>query len=589
MIVLGMILLVGAMLDALGIVILFPFIKGIISPDALTSEPVFIYLASLFDLTFDDNQLTVLAIVAVSFFLGKNIFGLVLAYWRNRLFNFSVALEATAFLGRYLRAPHEFHLNRRTPEIFRNLNVSMPVIFKSVFVSVFEIIFEISTGIAIFVTLLLINPHITLSATGIVISILVVFGLFMPRLMKSFGRQANALDAALVRATLQPLHALKEISVLGKERFFEKAYERSASNYARVKTISGTLKDSPRYVSETILVLALVAVTFFMLDTQTSTGDLVATLGVFAAAAFRMVPSINRVIAAVSQISFARAFVDAVYSEMKALGEFTRREPANIGAPITVSRRIAFQNVSFVYPESEYPSVKDLNIEVRRGSSTAIVGASGAGKTTVINLLLGLVTPLDGQILIDDNVLDSKNLRQWQRNIGFVPQEINLIDDSLRQNVALGEKPSVVDDGRIWEILHTVQLVDFVRQLPEGLDTVLGEDGVRFSGGQRQRIGLARALYHDPGVLIFDEPTSALDHETEARITNTLNALRTHKTLFIVTHRLNTVRKCDALAFLEDGELNDFGTYDELVSRNEKFREMASMEADSLVDKEAIS
>jgi len=564
----------SSLLDALGIAVVFPFIKVLIDPQSASSLP---YIPEAMDwLNFDVNESIIapLAMMIIVFFIAKNVFLVYADFWRNDFSNTCQVELTTQLLNGYLRSSYVFHLKKNRSELLRNINNSVPIVFKTVFLSFIEICIEVLTALAIFMTLLAVNPDITIAIGLLVSGLFLLFTLVLPKIMRHFGVQANLFSEAIVRTVLQALGAVKEISVLGREREFERAYETVAAKYGRVKTVTQTLREVPRHLTEVVLIGALVGAVFLISGTGESTSDLIATLGMIGAAAFRMVPSVNRTISAINNISFGKASVENIFDHFMEFRGKEFRADEDRSPPLPIDKAITLSDISYAYPEVETPSLSSVTLKVEKGQSVGIVGRSGAGKTTLVNILLGLLEPSTGALKIDDTLVTPENVRRWRKNIGYVSQDIYLTDDTLRRNIALGVADREISDAQIDRALTTAQLKEFVGSLSDGIETMVGENGVRLSGGQRQRIGVARALYHHPEVLIFDEATSALDSETEARITETLDLLRGQKTLIIIAHRMTTVQNCDFLVFMENGAVVETGNYQQLIESNDSFRQM---------------
>ncbi len=574
LLLLPLMVFVSSSLDALGIAAVFPFIKVLIDPQSASSLPFIPEAMAWLGVGVDDNMIVPLALALIAFFLGKNIFLIYADYWRNSFSNTCQVELTTQLLRGYIRSPFVFHLKKNRSELLRNINNSVPIVFKTVFLSFIEICIEVLTAIAIFVTLLAVNPDITIAIGVLVSGLFLLFTLVLPKIMRHFGIQANIFSEAIVRTVLQALGAVKEISVLGREREFEREFETIAAKYGRVKTVTQTLHETPRHLTEVVLISALVGAVFMISGSGEPASDLIATLGMIGAAAFRMVPSVNRTISAVNNISYGKAAVENIFEHFMEFRGEDFRIHGDGAPPLPINEAITLRNVGYAYPDVETPSLSSISLRVEKGQSVGIVGRSGAGKTTLVNILLGLLEPSAGSLTIDDTPVTPDNVRRWRKNIGYVSQDIYLTDDTLRRNIALGVADQDISEAQIEHALATAQLKDFVNGLSDGIETMVGENGVRLSGGQRQRIGVARALYHHPEVLIFDEATSALDAETEAKITETLDLLRGQKTLIIIAHRMTTVQNCDFLVFMEDGAIVETGSYHHLIESNDSFRQM---------------
>jgi ATP-binding cassette subfamily C protein len=367
--------------------------------------------------------------------------------------------------------------------------------------------------------------------------------------------------------------------VLGVEASLVKDFRDSIARFARYNRFRQFVSSLTGPLLEFIAVAGLMLVVLSMVVVGMDLENMVPILGLFGAAIVRLRSSVGGITAKASQLGYYIASVDAVVDDLQCLkrsaeGHFLRQ--VQTVRPLPFADAIRAEHVSYSYPNSTKAALNDVSFTIERGQSVGFVGATGSGKTTMINVLLGLLRPQEGLISVDGQNIH-EHLRAWQNNIGYIPQSIYLLDDSIRRNVAFGLSDDEIDDEQVWMALRAAQIDDHVRTLPEGIDTFVGERGVRLSGGQQQRVGLARALYHNPDVLVMDEATSALDNETESYVMEALNALKGDRTIIMIAHRLSTVRNCDRLFFLKEGRLEAWGTYDELRELHGDFRRMAEV------------
>ena len=342
----------------------------------------------------------------------------------------------------------------------------------------------------------------------------------------------------------------------------------------------------PRLYMETIAVVVLLLVLMLDLNQGRKPRSLLPLLSLFAMAAFRMMTSMNRIVAAISTIRFYSHALDAVHDDLQtippvnpmALGRAGRISDHNgKHRPPRLQHSLELDNIFYTYPEAQAPSLQGLSLKVGRGEAVGIAGASGAGKSTLVDVLLGLLTPDTGEVRIDGEPLGIQ-IASWQRSIGYIPQNVYLSDDTIRRNVAFGVPDNQINEAKVKRALRLAQLGAFIQSLPQQLETRVGELGVRISGGQRQRIAIARALYHNPEVLVMDEATAALDNETERSIVQALEAFKGEKTMLIIAHRLSTIRDCDRIFWMKDGRVSDSGTYTELMARNPEFQSMVGQD-----------
>jgi ATP-binding cassette subfamily C protein len=417
-------------------------------------------------------------------------------------------------------------------------------------------------------------PLPTLAAVVVIIALLLLPFRLTRQLFGHWGQELKRLDSGILQALHQSLGGLKEVKITGRERFFSRefAWRQQAAGVVRARHAS--LATTLRMLVEAVFVCALLLVSLLVTLRTDGAADAVPMLALFAYAGFRVIPSVNRLMLNVAQLRYGRALLEDVYADIETVSRHAADEHSPEKAEITFGDAIELQDVAYSYDDGARV-LAEVRLTIRRGESIGIVGATGSGKSTLLDLLLGLLTPTSGRITVDGRDIRA-GLRSWQRRIGYVPQTAFLIDDSLRRNVAFGLADAQIDERRVESAVRMAQLSEVAAALPQKLDTVIGERGVRLSGGQRQRVAIARALYTQPEVLVFDEATSALDTQTERELIAAIDALRGAKTLIVVAHRLSTVRRCDRLVFLRDGRVAAVGSFDHLMADNADFRRMAT-------------
>ena len=384
-----------------------------------------------------------------------------------------------------------------------------------------------------------------------------------PRL-NEIGRKNQAIQSRIAKWRIQSIYGLKDVKVLNREEFFVRNYYESGAIGANVARNYAVLNNLPRLLIETVFIAAMLLFIMLYILKGNDITVLIPQLTAFAVAAIRIMPGTNRINTYLSQIAYSQPCLDYLYENL------TENMKEDVNGSVTglegvekkelpelqLQDRIALNHISFTYPNTEKPIFTDAHMEVKKGQSVGIMGPSGAGKSTIVDILLGLLHAQEGTITCDGrNIFE--NYPSWLSKIGYIPQSIYLIDESIRDNIAFGIDADKIDEKRIWEVLEEAQLKEFVEELPEGLDTTIGDRGVRISGGQRQRLGIARALYHNPEILVFDEATSALDSDTEKAVMDAVNSFHGKKTMVIIAHRLNTIAKCDVIYKVENEKITE--------------------------------
>ena len=460
-------------------------------------------------------------------------------------------------MAEFLNRPYEQYLGADIPTVFRITDSDIPQTF-SLILAMLNLASEVVVSFLIFLVLLCINAAMTLFIIGVFgILTLFIFKVFKPKLNK-IGGENQRIQSRIAKWRIQAIYGLKDVKVLNREEFFVRNYYESGKIGANVARNYAVLNNTPRLLIETVFIVSMLSFIAVYISGGGDMNVMMYAIGAFAAAAIRVLPSVNRINTYITEIAYTQPSLDFVYANlqqgMKTDAMLAERRANAQKEKLKLEDKIELNHISFHYPDSEKNIFTNAHMEVPRGKSVGIIGASGAGKSTIVDVLLGLLHAQAGEITCD-GVNIFKNYESWLAQIGYIPQSIYLIDESIRDNIAFGIDEDKINEKRIWEVLEEAQLKEFVEDLPEGLDTTIGDRGVRLSGGQRQRIGIARALYHDPEILVFDEATSALDNDTEAAVMEAVNSFHGKKTMVIIAHRLNTIEKCDIIYKVENEKL----------------------------------
>ena len=512
--------------------------------------------------------------------MGKNLLLLLIYFVQARFIAINEALLARRVLSRYLYGAYTTHLQRNSANMIRNAFTTTGSVFNTAFMGFVTLATEMCLTFTLMIVLLRAEPLLTMIATG---ALALGSGLFHIAFKGNFvtwGQREIVANGAILKSLQQGLHSIKEVKILGIEEYILQTFVTPRSDLARIRTYATTLSQAPRLWIESIMLVVVMGAIIAVVLTDGNSAAIMASLTLLAAAAFRVIPSMIRVLSALNGIKNAEEAVNTIYDDIQTFSpqQEVGQTAGEDRKPLSFEREILLNNVTFYYPGTDGAAVKDINLSISKGHSLGLAGPSGAGKTTIVDIILGLLPPQTGQILVDGLDISGQQ-RQWQKLIGYVPQTIYLTDDTIRRNIAFGIEDDQIDDSRVWSALELAHLGDFVRSSPDGLATYVGDRGLRISGGQRQRIGIARALYHDPEVLILDEATSALDNETESQISEAIETLSGKKTMIIVAHRLSTIRKCDRIIFMNDGGIADSGSYQKLSSDNANFRRLVDLAA----------
>lgn len=550
-------MILGAILEAIGIGAILPLISIMGNPDFLTVYPKVTKYAGIFGIMTHIQFIITATFLLLILYIIKNIY----LAWQNKIqIDFAVQNQiyySEELLTEYLQKPYLYHLNHNTATLLRNVNSGGVIVFSLIMVSMFTLLTEIITAVTIWLMLVMIDAFTAIIVAGFIGSLLYFIIKGFRKKITEQGKIQNEYSALYIKCINQSLGAIKETKVSCKEEFFLDAFRKAYFEYGKANGKFLFMNQLPRMLIETIIVcgLLLLIITKLMLGNQPE--EIVPLLGVLALAAFRLMPSANRIVNLSNGIRFQMPLFNELYEDLLIIKNKGAKETETcLQKP---ESRMDFENVvsveelSFAYPEIEKQVLNNISFSIPKGKFVGIVGPSGAGKTTFVDILLGLLAPSKGKISVDGkNIYD--DIRTWQANLAYVPQSIYLIDGTIRENIALGVDEKEINDALINKVLQMAELYDFVQELPAGIDTTVGERGVKLSGGQRQRIGIARALYYQPQVLVLDEATSALDNETEKSITDTILKLKGKITIIAVAHRLTTLAQCDFKVKFENGK-----------------------------------
>jgi ABC-type multidrug transport system fused ATPase/permease subunit len=563
LVVLIMLMLLGVLFEMAGLGIILPALSLMLKADVVQSYPVLKPALNFLGNPTQSQLVIYVMSVIVLVYLIKTIF-LIFLGWRQSKFTTELAanLSDKLFLG-FLRQPYTFHLQRNSAELLYKVQGEVSQ-FSAVWQAFVILSSEFSVIIGIFLLLVINEPVGALSVTVFFIVTGFTFYRITRNKLLLWGQNRQYHSAQTNQHLLQGLGGIKDIKLMGREEQFLKEYSFHNHRFAWIMTKISTLSLIPRLYFELLSVIGM-AVLIIVMALQNKPFDLVLpTLGIFLIAAFRLIPSLNRIMSSVQTVRFMQSTIDILYSEFLNIRQIEQAHSIEKNEKAIFNNALVASNLSFSYPNTVSKSIKNISLKINKGQTVGFIGPSGSGKSTLVDILLGLLSQDDGTIMIDGiSIKDCK--RDWQNRIGYVSQTIYLIDDSLRKNIAFGIKEDQIDDNLVLKALGAAQLDDFVEGLPDKLETFVGERGVRLSGGQRQRIGIARALYHDPEVLVLDEATSSLDTETEREVMKAVRAFKGNKTVIIVAHRLSTVEHCDYLYKLDKGKISKEGIPSEIL------------------------
>ncbi|MBO6518901.1 MAG: ATP-binding cassette domain-containing protein [Rhodospirillales bacterium] len=567
--------LVAMLLESFSVAMIFPFIQTVVDPDSVLKFPILGEYINSLSQGDSKTGLVFMTVAIALLFVIKNVIILLIHFMQVRFTTDNIQIISKRLFSAYLRGPYAMFLERNTTDFQQNVFTACRSVFSGALMSFITLVTEVLVCVGLIIVMLFVNWQMTIAA-GVILggSVTLFFKVFRRRL-EVWGRQELEANKDTMRALNEGLHSVKEARILAREHFFVDSLDRPLGELMKFVVIRHMMAQSPRLWIETIVLLTGLGAILYIAVVIGSVETLISIASLFGIAIMRMIPSANRIVGAINVITNAKFPVETIFNEIQTL---PKEESLSGGtaAPMTFENSIRIKNLGFAYQGSAAQTLTNIDVEIPKGTSLGIVGPSGAGKTTLVDILLGLLTPDSGTILVDGE--DAfRGLRSWQRQLGYVPQTIYLTDDTLGHNIALGLDDDEIDPVRLNNAIRMAQLHDVVEQLPLGVNTLVGEQGTRLSAGQRQRVGIARALYRDPAVLVLDEATATLDNETEREINKAIEALSGLKTIIIIAHRLSTVKGCDNLIILDKGQVSGEGTFDSLRETNKTFAKLVAL------------
>ena len=563
-----------AILEVIGIASVIPFISIVSDSNVIHSNKYLSFFYQYFSFN-DDHQFL---IATGAFLLGvliiSNMFKLFMSWVLVSFTTKSTHLIASRLFRLYLNQSYEFYINRNSSELSKNVLSEVARAMSGVVMPIMESISKFMIIFFIIIGLIIVDPIMAITSILVLSFVYVLVYMFVRKNLYNIGIKSTVAISDCFKTTNEAMLGIKELKLYGLESKFYKRFFSPSEKQGKYKAQSSIISILPSFVLETLAFGGIVLIIIILIGKNQTVGQVIPLLSLYALAGYRLLPALQAIYRGLTNTRYNLPAFNILIEDISIASTELSHHEKNI-ATLPFKDSIRFKNVCFSYSGSRAQVLNDINFVIQSNTTVGLVGSTGAGKTTVVDILLGLLLSKSGQVEIDQALLTKKNIANWQKNIGYVPQDIHLIDATIEENIAFSSYSSEIDFEKIAEVSKIAELSSFVEDLPNQYKTNIGERGVKLSGGQRQRIGIARALYRDPSLVVFDEATSSLDGITEENVMNSINKLNHKKTIVIIAHRLSSLKRCDIIYMLEDGNIADKGSFEELIEKNDKFRRMA--------------
>lgn len=568
-------MLVAAFVEVVGVASVMPFVAILADPTIVSANRHLNWAFTTMGFTDPRSFMVLLGLVTVLVFLGALTIKAVTTYSILRFSNMRAHSISTRLLTGYLSQPYVFYLGRNTAELSKTLFSEVGEVTNGVLIPALKLISNTIVALFIAILLLVVDPLLTVIIGAVLGGSFTLIYVLSRRTLRRFGEQRVQDNTARFVLASEAMNGIKDLRLLGRERYYLDRFRKVSHRFCRQAAISKAIGDIPHLAIQGVAFGGVLLLVLYLTARHNGLSGAMPIIVLYAFAGYRMLPAFQEIFKNSTQMRYYSPALDRLHADLELTGTGTLESSET--APVRLEGAIEVKDVSFAYPGTNRPTIKGVSLTIPKGSSAAFIGRTGAGKSTIVDLITGLLEPQKGFIAIGGTPLTPDNLCGWQRTIGYVPQTIFLTDASIAENIAFGIPPQEIDLQAVQRAAKSAHIHDFIASgLPDGYQTLVGERGIRLSGGQRQRIGIARALYHNPQVVVFDEATSALDNSTEEAVIEAINDLVGEKTVILIAHRLTTVQRCDTIYLLAEGSIRAAGTYEDLLD-NEDFQRLSSL------------
>jgi len=571
-------MVVTALIEVVGIATIIPFLSLITNPNLINTNQIINWFYVTLNFQSNNRFFIFVGFTVLLFLIISSITMLMTMWGITRFINMRQFTISKRLLSSYLYQPYVYFLNKNTSELGKNILSEVDHFISGVILPLMNLLSRGVASIFIFTMLIVVEPLLALS-------VIIVLGgsyIFIYRRVKNklndIGEKNYINNIGRFKSVNEAFGNIKQIKLLRNEEFFIEQFSKPSNEYAKNCTTHTIVSDIPKYIMEIVAIGGLISIVLYLLTFSRGLQEILPTIGLFAFAAYRIMPALQNVFKSIAQIRFYTPALNALYEDMSSLkNKIDESDYSNNRfSDLKLQKELRLEKITFSYSGTKMPVIDNLSLKIIANTSVAFVGKTGSGKTTIVDIILGLLDPDSGKIFADGIEINNYNKQFWQKNLGYISQDIYLQDDTVSRNIAFGVPEEKIDFNIVKRVAQIANIHNFiVKELPNGYQTEVGERGIRLSGGQKQRIGIARALYNDPAVLVLDEATSALDSSTEKEVLEAINNISKTKTLIIIAHRLTTVKECDVIYMLDEGKILVKGKYNELMETNKEFKKMA--------------
>lgn len=576
LIVVLFLMIIGGFFEIVGVGSITPFFSILADPDIIETNKYLNYFYTVFEFTNLNSFLFYAGAMVVLFLLINNIVRALISYVSHRYSAMRLHFIAMRLFRKYLAQPYLYFLNKNSSELSKNILGEVTTYVHKVLSIFLKLITNIIIAISLLILLFIVDPVICIISTLVLTaSYLIIYGSVRNYLAVK-GRERAKANAVKYKVVSEVFGGIKDVKILNKEHVFIEEFSGPSREYAVNDAVSDVVSEFPKYIMETVAFGGIIFLILVLIGQGNDFNKVLPIVTLYAFAGYRLLPALQKIFSALTKIKYNIPIVELLQNDFLNLQDPVPQKEVFSGKRINLTNKIEVNNISFSYPGADTAIISSQSLIIEANTTVALVGPTGCGKTTMVDLIMGLLYVNGGEIIVDGSEITKDNIREWQNNIGYIPQNIFLLDSSIKKNIAFGIPDDQIDINSVRRAAAIANLDSFIeKELESGYEQIVGERGVRLSGGQRQRIGIARAVYHNPSVLIMDEATSALDNITELAIMEAINNLSHEKTIIMIAHRLSTVQKCDRIFLMNGGVIEDQGSYDELLSGNKHFQKMA--------------